>query len=71
MIKKTQHSVHNIYLKLSDKLQFLLSPQHASTKPSSHQEVLLYLKSVHTPLTNLLTLYLEKQTRRKTMTETN
>jgi len=34
-----QHSEHNLYLKHSDKLQFLLPPQHASTKPSSHQEV--------------------------------
>jgi len=32
--------VHNKYLKHSDKLQFILSPQHTSTKPSSHQEVL-------------------------------
>ena len=39
MIIKIQNSEHNIYLKHSDKLQFLLSPQNTSTKPSSHQEV--------------------------------
>ena len=40
IIIKIKQSVHNIYLKHSDKLQFLLSPQYKSTKPRSHQEVL-------------------------------
>jgi len=40
MIIKTPKIVHNIFLKHSNKLQFRLSRQNSSTKPSSHQEVL-------------------------------
>ena len=71
MNTKIQHSEHNIYLKHSDKLQFLYLLNMHQLSQVVIRRLCLYLKSVHTPLSNLLTLNLEGKKRCEAITETN